>query len=232
MLLNYRAEQNGPLWPTCALLPRASNTLNHVPAKKKWIYDTCKKIKHDQSWIFFPANDMFLSQIVRWPMRKPSLTLQGVSSSYCYSEKTYPFSHRERQAPYKDPMALWHLRPRLLDLVGLIKTADHKKQHCQRMSSQIQLTLRKSTKYPKILSLDGLRPSNPDLSFTWHKFFFRSSDLRAKNLALGESRTKHNLDRQTCRKKPFTFLREEATLTALKKRPWHALALPSLNTLW
>ena len=109
MLLNYRAEQNGPLWPTCALLPRASNTLNHVPAKKKWIYDTCKKIKHDQSWIFFPANDMFLSQIVRWPMRKPSLTLQGVSSSYCYSEKTYPFSHRERQAPYKDPMALWHL---------------------------------------------------------------------------------------------------------------------------
>ena len=43
MLLNYWAEQNGPLWPTCALLPRASNTLNHVPAKKKWIYDTCTK---------------------------------------------------------------------------------------------------------------------------------------------------------------------------------------------
>ena len=46
-----------------------------------------------------------------------------------------------------------------------------------------------TTEYPTNPNNIVLRPSNPDLSFTWHKFFFRSSDLRAKNLALGESRT-------------------------------------------
>ena len=150
-------------------------------------------------------------------MRKPSLTLQGgVSSSYCYSEKRYPFSHRERQAQRRRAlMTLMVGSGWILSLAATLIT----KNSSQRMSTQIQLTLlntNKSQQIPIILSLDHPIQISPSLGTS------SSSGVATCERKILRSVNRepiwYNLDRQTCRKKPFTFLPEEATLTAPKKK--------------